>query len=119
MPEPPAPVSAAPPPAPTVNEDAMTRYAAAIHSIVYSNLQVPDQIAESGLSGNCTLQFTVAPDGTLLDVEVIDQAGLASVNQAALDALRGSRLPPFTAGMPTGPHVFTMVVHVDANGGDQ
>jgi len=97
----------------------MTRYAAAIHSIVYSNLQVPDQIAESGLSGNCTLQFTVAPDGTVLDVEVIDPAGLASVNQAALDALRGSRLPPFTAGMPAGPHVFTMVVHVDANGGDQ
>ena len=41
------------------------------------------------------LQFTLAPDGTLLAVSVISPSGLNAVNQAALSALRASLLPAF------------------------
>ncbi len=115
---PPAPVTTAPPPStPPVNPTAMARYTGELRAIVLSNLIVPAQLSVSGLSGDCVLRFTLSPSGEILSAEVMTPAGLAAVNEAALNALRASRFPAFIAGMPTGDHSFTLPVHV--SGEDQ
>ncbi len=111
VPEPPAPVTAAPPVSPLAEQSAMSRYISEVRAIVQGNLEVPQQLIDEDLSSTCVLEFTVGPDGTLLSVSVVSPSGIAAVNQAALDALRGSRLPAFLAGMPAGPHSFTLPVH--------
>jgi protein TonB len=115
---PPAPQTAAPPPiAPPVNPTAMARYTGELRTIVLSNLIVPAQLTVSGLSSDCVLRFTLSPDGEILSAEIATPSGLASVNEAALNALRASHFPAFIAGMPAGDHSFTLPVHV--SGEDQ
>jgi len=109
-------VTAAPPISPIAQESAMSRYTGMVRAIVLGNLVVPQQLIDSGLDGDCVLQFTLAPDGTILSVTLLTPSGMQSVNDAALDALRSSRLPAFLPDMPAGPHVFTLPVHV---AGDQ
>ncbi len=116
VPEPPAPVTAAPPISPIAQESAMSRYTGMVRAIVLGNLVVPQQLIDSGLDGDCVLQFTLAPDGTILSVTVLTPSGLQTVNEAAVEALRSSRLPAFLPDMPPGPHIFTLPVH---ESGDQ
>ncbi|MDE8345454.1 MAG: TonB family protein [Acidocella sp.] len=111
-----AAIPAAPPQAPVINEDAMTRYAATISAIIQSNLEVPDQLVSEGITGQCMIAFTLAPDGTILSASVISPSGIAAVNDAALAALRASHLPAFLPGMPTGPHKFTLPVRESGSG---
>jgi len=111
VPTPPAPVAAAPPAPPVINESAMSHYIGQVRGIVLSNLQVPEQLIQAGLEGDCVLQFTLAPDGSILSVSVITPSGLRAVNEAALNALRSSHFPAFLPGMPTGPHTFILPVH--------
>ncbi len=89
----------------------MSRYIGEISAIIRQNLVVPQQLIDSGLEGDCVLQFTLAPDGTILSVSVLTPSGLQSVNEAAMQALRASRLPAFLPDMPQAPHVFTLPVH--------
>jgi protein TonB len=111
MPAPPAPVTAAPVVSPIAEQSAMSRYIGEISAIIRQNLVVPQQLIDSGLEGDCVLQFTLAPDGTILSVSVLTPSGLQSVNEAAMQALRASRLPAFLPDMPQAPHVFTLPVH--------
>jgi protein TonB len=116
IPQPVAPVTAAPPISPQAQQSALSRYIGQVRAIVLSNLVVPQLLVDSGMDGDCVLQFTLAPDGSLLSVSVLTPSGIKSVNDAALDALRASHLPAFLTGMPDTPHVFTLPVHVS---GDQ
>jgi protein TonB len=116
VPEPPALVTAAPAPSPVAEQTALSIYIGEVRGIVLANLEVPQQLIDMGLEGDCVLQFTLAQDGTLLSVSVSTPSGLRVVNEAALDALRQSRLPPFPPAMGAGPHSFTLPVHVS---GDQ
>lgn len=95
----------------------MSHYTGEVRAIVLGNLIVPQLLVDAGLSGDCVLQFTLAPDGKILAVSVISPSGLSAVNQAAVGALRASHLPAFFPGMPDSPHVFTLPVHV--SGADQ
>jgi protein TonB len=107
-----APVTAAPPISPIAEQTAMSRYIGEVRGIVQANLIVPQQLIDGGLESDCVLAFTVAPDGTILSVTVLTPSGFKSVNEAAIDALRSSRLPAFLPGMPAGAHEFTLPVHV-------
>jgi protein TonB len=108
----PAPVTAAPAPSPVAEQTALSRYIGEVRGIVLSNLTVPQQMIDMQLDGDCVLQFTLAPNGSLLSVSVITPSGFHAVNQAALDALRSSRLPAFPAAMGQNSHTFTLPVHV-------
>lgn len=112
QPTPPAPQPAAPPPSPVAADTAMSRYTGLLRALVLQNLQVPQELIESGEAANCTLEFTLAPDGTLLSVQVLTSSGMSIADQAAMDALRASRLPAFLPGMPTGAHIFILPVHL-------
>ncbi len=92
----------------------MSRYTGAVAAIVDANLVIPQQLLDAALAGDCTLQFTLAPDGAILSAGILSPSGLKAVNHAALAALLASRLPPFPPGMPSGPHSFTLPVHVGA-----
>ncbi len=109
---PPAPVTAAPPISPQAAQSAMSRYVGEVRALVEANLIVPQSIIDAGLEGDCTLVFTLSPDGTLLSAGILTPSGLNAVDAAALAALRASTLPPFLPGMPSGPHSFTLPVHV-------
>jgi len=112
VPLPPAPVSAAPPISPIAEQTALSRYISELRGIVQANLVVPQQLIDDGLESDCVLEFTLAPDGTILSVTVLTPSGFKSVNEAAVDALRSAHLPAFLPGMPTGTHSFTLPVHV-------
>ena len=114
-PAPPTPAPAAPPPAPIASPTVMARYASEVRADVLAQLTVPQILIDAGLSGDCVLEFTVAPDGTLLSASLLTKSGLSAVNQAALAALRAARLPAFLPGMPAGPHRFILPVHVAGN----
>ena len=96
----------------------MSRYIGLVRAIVLGNLVVPQLLIDAGLEGDCVLEFTLSPDGSLLSARVIRPSGITSVNNAALDALRQSALPAFLPGMPAGPHSFTLPVHVAGDSGD-
>ena len=114
-PAPPTPSPAAPAPAPIASPTVMARYASEVRADVLAQLTVPQILIDAGLSGDCVLEFTVAPDGTLLSASLLTKSGLSAVNQAALAALRAARLPAFLPGMPAGPHRFILPVHVAGN----
>jgi len=116
-PEPPAPVTAAPPVSQLAEQTAMSRYTGEVRAIILGNLEVPQQLIDAGLEGDCVLEFTLAPDGSILSAAILTPSGLASVNDAALNALRASHLPEFLPGMPSAAHDFTLPVHV--SGQDQ
>lgn len=97
-------------------QTALSRYIDEVRAIVLGNLVVPQELINADLSGDCTLEFTVDPDGTITSASIVTPSGFNSVNEAAIDALRGSHLPAFLPGMPVGPHSFTLPIHVS---GDQ
>ncbi|HQT39768.1 MAG TPA: TonB family protein [Acidocella sp.] len=116
-PLPPATVTEAPPPSPEAQQTALSRYTGMLRAIVLSHLEVPDDISSAGITSTCTLRFTVAPDGSILSVGIAGPSGLASVNQAALSALRGSRFPGFLTNMPNHPIEFILPVRVSGDSG--
>lgn len=123
LPVPPQPVKTTPAPAaPPVSkaqvQSLMARYVEEIRARVDANLQVPPQLASLGLGGTCILEFTLAPDGSLLSSRILTSSGLALVDHAALAALRSSHFMQFLPGMGTVAHTFTMPVQVLGNGGD-
>lgn len=109
---PPAQITAAPPVSAEVAQSILSRYIGQIRAIILSNLVVPHQLIETGLSGTCVLRFTVSPSGEIISVAIISPSGIHDVNEAAMQALRSSRLPAFLAGMPQDNHEFTLPVHV-------
>ena len=44
--------------------------------------------------GTATVRFTVAPDGHVLDAEVVRSSGSAALDDAATALLSGARVPP-------------------------
>lgn len=114
----PAPSPAAPPVSKAQVQSVMARYVEEIRARVDANLQVPPQLVSLGLGGTCILEFTLAPDGSLLSSRILTSSGLALVDHAALAALRSSHFMQFLPGMGTAAHTFTMPVRVLGNGGD-
>jgi protein TonB len=107
-----ATITAAPPPSLEAEQSALSRYTGQVRGIILSHLIVPQQLVEAGLEGDCVLEFTLAPDGTILSASILTPSGLHSVNETALNALRASRLPAFIDGMQKSPSHFTLPVHV-------
>ncbi|HQU04633.1 MAG TPA: TonB family protein, partial [Acidocella sp.] len=110
-PAPLAPETAAPPPSPVSQESIISRYIGQVRAIIDSNLVVPQELIDSGSSGDCVLEFTLGPDGKLLSASIVTRSFIQPVNEAAMDALRASHLPAFLPGMDQAPHSFTLPVH--------
>lgn len=90
----------------------MDKYVALIRGQVQSNLQIPPQLLALQESGDCTLEFTLAPNGHLVAVKVLRSSGISLVDQTALQALQNSNIPAFLAGMPRETHRFSLTIHV-------
>ncbi len=110
-PAPLAPEAAAPPPSPVTQQSLISRYIGQVRAIIDANLVVPQELIDTGSSGDCVLEFTLGPDGKLLAAHLLTRSGLQPVNEAAMDSLRASHLPAFLPGMDQAPHSFTLPVH--------
>ena len=74
---------------------------------VYRNWIVP-QAASLGFRGHVDLEFTVERDGTMSSIRMLKSSGTPSLDRAAENALRGSRLLPLPRDF--GPPQVTMQV---------
>jgi periplasmic protein TonB len=54
---------------------------------LYENITYPRRAREAGIDGRVTLRFTVAPDGTVHDIEVIGPPN-SLLKRAAIEALK-------------------------------
>ena len=54
----------------------------------------PEAARSRGEEGEVTVRFTVAPDGRVLDVEVVRGSGSAVLDDVARALLAGARVPP-------------------------
>jgi protein TonB len=120
VPPPAAPVTMAEPapPAPqpvsaAVQASETDRYAASLRARVQANLQVPETVRMLGISGVADVRIGVGPDGTLTSVAVSRSSGSGEIDRAALEAVRSTRLPPFSANMPHHPITFVLAVRLD------
>lgn len=74
---------------------------------VYRNWIVP-QAAALGFRGHVDIEFTVERDGTMTGIRMLKSSGTVSLDRAAENALRGSRLLPLPRDY--GPPQVTMQV---------
>lgn len=60
---------------------------------LYDNITYPHRARQAGIDGRVTLRFTVAPDGTVRDIEVIGTPDLL-LKRAAIEALKKTEFEP-------------------------
>ena len=121
---PPHPVyqpSPAPPPAaptlPAAPTSGIPVYGRQIYEIIQANQNVPDALAELGLSGMAVIEIVVAPSGKVLSARVDKSSGVPVINSTALAHARDAQLPPFNHDMPDRPHAFLVPIRIQAGGG--
>jgi TonB family protein len=74
---------------------------------LYRNWVAPEA-ALMGFKGRVVVQFVVGRDGTIVEERIVERSGTISLDHAAEDALRASRLLPLPADF--GPASVTMTV---------
>ena len=62
------------------------------------------------IQGVVIIRFTVAPDGSVLDVVVVQSSGSKGLDKAAMDMVRGGQLPPFPADMTQTQQTVTVPI---------
>jgi protein TonB len=89
-------------------------YGSEMHDILQANQNVPQALAQLGISGTAVVQITVAPDGHVLSAKIVSSSGNPLIDQTALQhALQGT-FGAFNADMPSKPLVYTVPVEIDA-----
>ncbi|MDM7321917.1 MAG: energy transducer TonB [Gammaproteobacteria bacterium] len=84
---------------PTPNADLENAYRARIRAAVDAHKHYPPLARRMGQEGQVKLAFTVDAEGRLLDVTIITSSGSASLDEAALQAVRDAApFPPFPEG---------------------
>lgn len=73
---------------------------AALAAWLQRNRTYPATARERGEEGSGLVRFTVARDGRVLAMELLDPTGSASLDAAIGRLLTGAIVPPFPADMP-------------------
>ena len=85
----------------------MARWGWAIRSSIERRKKYP---AGTHAKGTVSLAITVANSGALAGLTIAKSSGDASLDRAAMEAVKRARLPKAPAGIPPGPHRFTLSV---------
>jgi protein TonB len=105
---PPAP--AAPAVSAAVQATETELYAAALRARVQANLTVPRAVRLLGIGGVSRVAIELAPNGSLIGASLAKSSGSADIDAAALQSVRASQFPPFSAKMPQ--HNLTFILSV-------
>jgi len=112
----PAPASAAP------ASNGIAMYYSEIHNIIQSNQDVPQALAQLGVSGTAIVEITVAPDGHVISAKLIRSGGNKLIDQTALDHAMHASLPAFSSDMPGASQTFVFPINIqpesDGSGSD-
>jgi protein TonB len=71
----------------------------------------PEEAREYGQEGTATIRFTVARDGQVTNVALVDGSGVAQLDGAAVQMLQGAIVPAFPAGMPQAEMTITVRIN--------
>ena len=80
---------------PNAVDDALKRFAAAVHRRIESNKRYPAAAQNVGIEGRTGVRMTILKDGRLKEVEILDSSGYEILDKAALRSVRDAA--PFPA----------------------
>ncbi len=107
-----APATPAPAPAaPAARTDGIPIYGAQMRSIIEANHNVPQALAQLGLSGEVVVSVVVAPDGHVISASVVHSSGNPLIDQTAVQHTLEASFAAFNADMPAVNTTF--VLHID------
>ncbi len=73
--------------------------------------QYPKEAREYGQEGTATIRFTVAHDGHVTNVALVNGSGVGQLDSAAMQMLQGADVPAFPTTMPQAE--MTVIVKID------
>jgi protein TonB len=115
----PPPATPTPPQAPVQSDTGAAEYGAHMHDLIQANQDVPQALAQLGVSGTALIQVEVAPSGQLISARVLRSSGVPLIDETALDHVRSATWPSFNADMTNTPHIFTIPVEIDGEDASQ
>jgi periplasmic protein TonB len=104
-PSPAAPAAASSEPA-HINAD----WAGSVTDWLVQHRTYPTDARLRNVQGVVIIRFTVAPDGLVLDVGVVQSSGSKGLDKAAMDMVRGAQLPPFPLDMTQTQQTVTVPI---------
>ena len=113
-PTPPMPVLHPPPPAaaPAPPSNGIPVYGQEIHAILEQNQQVPQALAQLGVSGTTIVLITVAPDGHVISARIAKSSGIGLIDRTALAHALQAHFAAFTSDMPGSALSFEVPVTI-------
>ena len=73
--------------------------------------QYPEAAREYGQEGTATIRFTVARDGHVTNVVLVNGSGVARLDSAAVQMLQGAVVPAFPTEMPQADMTITVSIN--------
>jgi TonB family protein len=104
-----APAQSSPAPA----SNGIPIYGSEMHNILEQNQNVPQALAQLGISGTALVEITVAPDGHVISAKVVRSGGNSLIDQTAYAHAMEARFPPFSADMPSSSLTFIVPVDIE------
>jgi TonB family protein len=117
QPAPPVPITHPMPPAAAPPSNGIPIYGSEMHNILEQNQNVPQALAQLGISGTAVVQITVAPDGHVISAKLVRSGGNSLIDQTALDHAMHATFPPFGADMPSSSLTFNVPVNITPQDG--
>jgi len=111
-PTPAAPVTSAAPAAPAAPSSGIGAYGSEMRDILQANHDVPQALAQLGISGTAVVHIIVAPDGHVLSATILRSSGNPLIDQTALDHALHTSFGAFSANMPSSSLGFTMPIEI-------
>ncbi len=120
QPPPPVPVKEPAPPqaAPAPPTSGVPIYGQEMHAILEQNQDVPQALAQLGISGTALVQITMAPNGHVISAKIARSSGNPLIDQTALQHALVAKFPPFNAQMPSSTLSFDVPVHIEPQASD-
>ncbi len=120
QPPPPTPVTQPAPPqaAPAPPTSGIPIYDKEIYNILVQNQNVPQALAQLGISGTALVQIVIAPNGHVISAKIVRSGGNPLIDQTALQHALEAQYPPFNAEMPSSTLSFIVPVNISPQGDD-
>jgi TonB family protein len=109
-----APVTHAAPAQPSAAPAAngLAIYGSEMRNILQQNHNVPQALAQLGISGTAIVEIVVAPDGHVISAKLVKSGGNSLIDQTALDHALHTTFAPFSTDMPASSQAFIIPVEI-------
>jgi TonB family protein len=102
--------SAAPPAESTEPAHINADWASSVTDWLVQHRTYPTDARLRNIQGVVVIRFSVAPDGTVVDVGVVQSSGSRGLDKAAMDMVRGAQLPAFPPDMTQAKQTVTVPI---------